>query len=55
MATMRGALLARLDRSQEARRDFDRAAGLTRNALDLDLDLDPDLFLRRAAQLSTGS
>ncbi|MCW2884459.1 MAG: hypothetical protein JWL58_1321 [Streptosporangiaceae bacterium] len=53
MATMRGALLARLDRSQEARRDFDRAAGLTRNALDLDLDL--DLFLRRAAQLSTGS
>jgi predicted RNA polymerase sigma factor len=49
MATMRGALLARLYRSEEARRDFDRAAGLTRNALDL------DLFPRRAAQLSTGS
>ena len=42
---VRGDLLARLDRSAEARSDFERAAGLTRNAQER------SLFLRRAAAL----
>jgi RNA polymerase sigma factor (sigma-70 family) len=46
LPAVRGDLLARLDRIAEARREFDRAASLTRN------DRERDIFARRARDLA---
>ena len=49
LPAVRGDLLARLGRSQEARAEFERAAELTRNGQER------TLFLARAASIGTGS
>lgn len=49
LPSVRGDLLARLGRVDEARREFERAASLTRNARER------GLLLRRAASLGSGS
>jgi len=49
LPSVRGDLLAKLGRSGEARREFERAAGLTRN------ERERILLLRRAEELAPGS
>ncbi|APR38228.1 RNA polymerase sigma factor [Paraburkholderia sp. SOS3] len=49
LPSVRGDLLARLGRREEARAEFERAAAMTRNACER------DLLLERAQQMSSGS
>ena len=54
LPSVRGELLARLGRREEARAEFERAAALTHNARERDLLLERAAACGRAAPIPTG-